>query len=301
MRLVNKRDVPNLDLYIQLAESEVYGNNFKVPMTKLNKRTIKRLIITFLPYLTLMGAWIAIGCSNNLLVIVASFYLGSTSVSYLTLDKRENEKAWNNPDQKGISPEVDLCRMRNPHRQKSVSDYYRPNFKVYMESETSAEDKKYDEVASSQASVNQNHNEILNQEETISQISHEIDLYYDAYKLPKSVMTNKEWDALFDYTFELFKEKEITNVYYQSMAEFIRVVLGLVLVLDRNTLSLSDFANNLSYLKTVISHSTPVIISKKELNTLKQKLEGNIEVHEVKSVRNSKVIDFSEQKSRRLK
>lgn len=298
MRLVNKRNIPNLDAYIESAKMDLVKDNFSTSSNAI-KKFIKRLVVFVGPTVLLLIAWLVTGLTNAALVIGALVYLWGSATVCSIKDGIKNEKTMKKMDEAGITEAFNLKYDNSSITQKRVSDYYRQEFKEFMESNTADDEKKYIEIVSKQTEINQDSNEILTQEETISQITHEIDVYYDAYKLPKSVMQNEEWDTLFDNIFELMKEKEITNLYYQTVSEFIRIVLGRVLVSDQITLSLKNFTENIECIRDIIAYTTPVNITEEELADLKINIERGIIVHKVENVKNSKIIDFNQHKRKR--
>ena len=197
---------------------------------------------------------------------------------------------------KKISKNEDKLEGENFIQGKSIEDYYTDLYQEFVRSGGVSEDEeRYRKVVTVQNSKYKDQFEILGLEETFAVLSKHIEVYYEAYRLPKSVITNSEWDTLFDSIFELFKSKEITNLYYQSMGIYLRSTLARVLVFEGASLSLKDFIDNIDALVTSISYYSPVSLTDEEINNLKVKIQSGIIVHPVVASRKQKkVVQFSD-------
>lgn len=80
-------------------------------------------------------------------------------------------------------------------------------------------------------------------------ITMDIDIYYYAYQLPPFEVKNKEWDILFDKTYDLFLEKGLIKDYDEVIAQIKRLVLAEALVNHKESIKIEDYINNLYYLR----------------------------------------------------
>lgn len=308
MKLVNKKDIPSLDYYIEFYKINNYCSNFDSAMAKLNKITNKRLRIGLIPFEVLFAIWLITGCNFHILLILGTTFFGGTAIFFTIKDGIAEEKAFSNMDTKGISATVDLYNTTNSlDRAKTLEDYYTDEFKEfikqYMDGNVSEEEEKYNRIVEEQIQNSLDGNEILDLNESASEIAHHIDFYYKTYKLPKLSISNDEWDFLFNYSYDVFKEKGITSVYFQSMSTYVRTILAKVLVSEEDSLTIEDFTNNLDNLSIIISGITPVTLDDNEIKNLKNRiLKSCKETHKVVGSRKRKIVNiFDYQKKRTLK
>lgn len=174
-----------------------------------------------------------------------------------------------------------------------IESFYTDDYKEYI-SHVSDEYKKYHEVLERQRTSDKCDVEILSLDESVSEISHHIDIYYEAYKLPKMQITNEEWDLFFDSIYEVFRKKEITSVYYQSLSTFIRSVLSRILLSKCETLTIEEILKYLDTLADIVSYSTPEVISPEEISELKNKILDNHKGDDKK--RTNKIVNINSYK-----
>lgn len=174
-----------------------------------------------------------------------------------------------------------------------IESFYTDDYKEYINS-VSDDYKKYREIINKQRMSDKCDIEILSLDESVSEISRHLDIYYEAYKLPKMQITNEEWDLFFDSIYEVFRKKEITSVYYQSLSTFIRSVLSRILLSKCETLTIEEILKHLDTLAEIISYSTPEVISPEEISELKNKILGNHKGDDKK--RTNKIVNINSYK-----
>lgn len=284
MKLINKEKLPSLDLYIRLAEIREELDNWYHEKKKDKKGSSKITLLMVLAFLLLL-----LGSFVNIAFMFGSFCLAVVGL-YRVIDGRNN---LDNDDEDLEDFEMDV--------ETDLEKYYTDEYKEFLSHDLTEDEINYKEVVDAQLEASYDNNCILGLDETASVLASQVESYYDMYLLPKSVITSAEWDSLFDSVFDLFKEKEITSVFYQTMAAFLRDTLATVLVKKRPTLSLSNFVDNIHVINNLVEDSTPVSFTNEELNALKIRINASVEMHRVDNVRPSKIVNFAEYKKKRLK
>jgi len=116
-----------------------------------------------------------------------------------------------------------------------------------------AEDfQKYEPEAYVDGEVEENDvyiEKILNKEETIRQIFYEIEAYYELYDLPPMKIKNVEWNIFFDGIYNSLKDFSDPSYYYATLYTIVRFTLSKALLFNYRNIKISDFVNNLYYLK----------------------------------------------------
>lgn len=284
MKLINKEKLPSLDLYIRLAEIREELDNWYHEKKKDKKGSSKITLLMVLAFLLLL-----LGSFVNIAFMFGSFCLAVVGL-YRVIDGRNN---LDNGDEDLEDFEMDV--------ETDLEKYYTDEYKEFLSHDLTEDEINYKEVVDAQLEASYDNNCILGLDETVSVLASQVERYYDMYLLPKSVITSAEWDSLFDNVFALFKEKEITSVFYQTMGAFLRDTLATVLVKKRPILSLSDFVDNIHVINDLVEDSTPVSFTSEELNVLKNRINASIEMHRVEKVKPCKIVNFADYKKKRLK
>lgn len=163
-----------------------------------------------------------------------------------------------------------------------------------MSEEISEDERLYNKALKSQNDVRKDDSEILDLDETVSVISHHIEVYYNAYKLPKLKINSAEWDYFYNSIYEVFREKEITSVFYQIMSLYMRSVLSRILLEKREVLTVGVLLDYLETIAELIVYYTPEDMYPEELQKLKEKiLKECASTHKVIKTRKSKLVDLS--------
>lgn len=175
-----------------------------------------------------------------------------------------------------------------------IEDFYTDEYKEYMNRYLDEDENMYNKALKKQTVVHKNECEILGLDESASEISHHIDVYYDAYKLPKMSIKSAEWDILFNTIYAEFKKREISTMFHYLVSIFIRSVLAQVLVSKREELSLEVILSYLSVLGDMVAYYTPERFSSEEIDDLKNKIlkEAN-GLHKVVKSRKSKIVSIN--------
>ncbi len=275
MKLINKEKLPSLDLYILLAEFREKAENRK----KLFKSFIDILLSALFFYFTIKFNVGFITCAIGF--VLCSFYrfkeLNNSGYSLKDLFKKNQED------------------------EDELEKYYTYEYKEYLALTITEDENNYNKTVDAQLQSSFGNNCILGLDETVSVLASQVESYYNMYLMPKSVMTNNEWDTLFDSIFILFEEKEITSVFYQTMGAYLRDTLATILVKKRTTLSLSDFVDNINVINNLVADTTPVSFTEEDINILKRQIEICTEVHRIDGVRKSNVVNFNDYKKKTLK
>lgn len=298
MKLVNDKKLYNLDFELQFASSQSFMKKFNKVMRNSSIDTIKRIGFITIPFLVVLAIWAL--TQMDVFLIVALGVLFTTATINSISESKTEDQAYANPNATGIDPIVDAIRLLRKRKQrKRVEDYYTDRHKDLKGSKPSSEDIKYYHVVENQLEKNQDEEEVLGLEETSSQISEEMEAYYHLYKLPKSVITNEEWDVLFDSIFELFCKKGLVKHFYKHLSSFIRYSLANVLVLERTTLNMDDFVENLDYFE-IITASEEEKVTKDDIKDLQNKISKHIKSHRVTDSRKkAEILDFNQHKSKK--
>lgn len=285
MKLINKEKLPSLDFYIWLAEFREESKKWDYEEKKDKKESSKLTLLVALAFLLLF-----LGTFVNF-----AFMFGSFCLAVVGLYKVINAR--NNLD----NDEVEDLEDFEIDDTTDLEKYYTDEYKEFLSHDLTEDEFNYKKVVDDQIKKSYDENCILGLDETASVLASQVESYYDMYLLPKSVITSAEWDSLFDNVFALFKEKEITSVFYQTMGAFLRDTLATVLVKKRPILSLSDFVDNIHVINDLVEDSTPVSFTSEELNVLKNRINASIEMHRVEKVKPCKIVNFADYKKKRLK
>ena len=114
----------------------------------------------------------------------------------------------------------------------NVEEFYTDEYKEYMSSTVSQDEEMYRSAAKEQTITNKNECEILSLDESVSEISRHIDVYYDAYRMPRMKINSAEWDYFFNDIYDVFKKKEISTIFFYSLSTYMSSVLDSVLCLS---------------------------------------------------------------------
>ena len=109
----------------------------------------------------------------------------------------------------------------------------------------------------------------LNKDETMKQITKELDIYSYVYKLPDSDISDNQWDALFDCIYDYCIKKGINNNYYNYMSFLNKLTLSNVLVYHKKKININNYIDSLSYLEKMdISKEDIALLEKDIMNKL---------------------------------
>lgn len=187
---------------------------------------------------------------------------------------------------------IELYMGDEEHKCK-VEEFYTDEYKEYMSSTVSQDEEMYRRVAKEQSSTNKNECEILSLDESVSEISRHIDVYYDAYKMPRMQINSVEWDYFYNNIYDVFKKKEISTIFYSSLSTYMRSVLARVLILRCESLTIEVLLSFLDTLADIVEYSTPETLSDEEIKNLKNKiLSESKSVHKVVASRKSKLVNM---------
>ncbi len=175
----------------------------------------------------------------------------------------------------------------------TVEDLYTDEYKEYMSSSVSQDEEMYRSAAKEQTSTNKNECEILSLDESVSEISRHIDVYYDAYKMPRMQINSAEWDYFYNNIYDVFKKKEISTIFFSSLSTYMRSVLARVLILRCESLTIEILLSFLDTLADIVEYSTPETLSDEEIKNLKDKILRDCKsVHKVVASRKRKLVNM---------
>jgi len=89
---------------------------------------------------------------------------------------------------------------------------------------------------------------ILNKEETMIELVEQLEVYKLVYKLPPLTISNQDWDEIFNVMYDLFKDKEIEELFYAYMDYLLRIVLATSLVNKDEEINKQSFIDCLHWL-----------------------------------------------------
>lgn len=176
----------------------------------------------------------------------------------------------------------------------NVEEFYTDEYKEYMSSTVSHDEEMYRSAAKEQTITNKNECEILSLDESVSEISRHIDVYYDAYRMPHMKINSAEWDYFFNNIYDVFKKKEISTIFFSSLSTYMRSVLARVLILRCESLTIEVLLSFLDTLADIVEYSTPENLSDEEIKKLKDKILSDCKsVHKVVASRKSKLVNMA--------
>lgn len=114
-------------------------------------------------------------------------------------------------------------------------------------------------------------NRILSKEETMALISKEIEAYSFMYNLPPLKIEEKEWNALFDITYNAFEENDNLYKYYDSMSALERYTLAKALLSNPPEIRITDFLNNMSHIECDFYPKQFLMVQKEIIERIKPK------------------------------
>lgn len=283
MIIIKKKEKPifPLDLNIIVADIEKYENEFNTAMRKKRKKGWLKPFLIGCPIL--IGIIILIFTIFPITFLFANFptifaigtiILSLVTIGVFTIDMfkdETNSTRLENVDTNiiKINEEKGVEEILEQHKSIQVEDYYTEEYKEFL-----------DYLKNEQVNLNNTGNEVplnivendeedfLDKEEAITQIADAIETYYSCYKLPPLTISNKEWDILFDTTYELFQEKGLENKFYELMNHVVKMTLAKSIAYENSKVDVMAFINNLSHIenhglkKTEVDDLKKIIIAK---------------------------------------
>lgn len=181
-------------------------------------------------------------------------------------------------------------------------DFFTEKYKydlMFEKSET-YEEKKYKEILKKQQEEKKPYiklirdesdleelENILTKEEVMEGLTTDLDVYYYAYQLPPFKVKNKEWNILFDKTYNLCLKKGLVKDYDTIIAQINRLVLAEALVEKKENIQIEDYIDNLYYLRLYGIKPKECLLVQKEIFEEINKCEI-IDLEKVKKKRYSK-------------
>lgn len=112
----------------------------------------------------------------------------------------------------------------------------------------------------------------------------ELDVYYNAYKIPPLTISNKEWDIIIEELYDSFKKKDKQKYFADYMSLFLRRVLVNGIIDKPKSIGYIEFVNSLDSILDI--NVFDGIFNKKDISNIKKKLLLNY--------KKTRVIDLNE-------
>lgn len=112
----------------------------------------------------------------------------------------------------------------------------------------------------------------------------ELDVYYNAYKIPPLTISNKEWDIIIEELYDSFKKKGKQKYFADYMSLFLRRVLVNGIIDKPKNIGYIEFVNGLDSILDI--NVFDGIFNKKDISNIKKKLLLNY--------KKTRVIDLNE-------
>ena len=266
-----KKDLNN---ELMLIKMEKFADNFNKVMKKRTKKIIisgllATLSIIFLKLASINSAmlfkYICLGIvsiSSSYVIVKAS--KKETESEDLNLNQNDNEEYYNKDFKEKLDKikqkeqarsHLRLITNENVENNKKSHDTFKPNLKLIENNKKSYDTPNLKLIES----------KTLDKEQSINQMVEEIEAYTTMYNLPNFNISNKEWDTYFDATYEIFKNKNIEQKYYDLLSSIIRATFAKILVYKNNKVNIRNFISCLEYLECKY-------FTKNELQTLSKNI-----------------------------
>lgn len=286
------KEIKNLNPEMQLIQMEKFTNDFDKAVKKELKKDIKNLVIILISVFALIVGYFIF--NSTLLLILGVGIMSSASIIKLTKDFINNIKNINGHQYNGALSED------NPEEEKSVEqileegigkkedkDFYTQQYKAIVERVETENERKYREALEKQLIKRKENSNpklksvggFLDKDETMIQIATEIDIYCKAYNIPSIIITDNEWKDFINILYKTFLEKGLESNFYKAISELVRFTFAKVLINKSNEIGLSDFIENLYYLRNSQFET-------KELSILQKEIKSKIQ--------SKKFIDFTD-------
>lgn len=245
-------EIRNLDNEINNEKLYNFINDFDKTMNKKLKRILIKIIILLA---TIISGCSLIVLSSNPIMIAVSTIIISTGILVNKRIDQENIKSNKNEKILKLNKEKEMEDVLENGLGKNIEQYYTNSYKEVLEK------RKYDYHSKTIPKE-----EIqLNKNETMIQITSEIESFYNSYKLPPFKIDEQEWNQLFSKIYLLCFQKNIQQFFYDIMSTLIRTSIAKILVNEKKSIKLIDITENLFYLKKYEITNEEIEMLKKDI------------------------------------
>ena len=158
----------------------------------------------------------------------------------------------------------------------SADDFYTEAYKNYYARTHTEQNIKYEEAVKKQNAATNNikiykEKKELSKEDSMYKIVRALDVYSKVYTLPPIVVSDEEWDKLFDEMYKLYDESYGVS-FYVFMLDLVKFTLASTLLENKEVINVNTFIDNIQNIidvddeytdeirKTITTHDVQKII-----------------------------------------